>query len=59
MKSISKYVYIDKLDDTVKEYNNKCHTSIKMKPVDIKDKTYIDFKKESNDKNLKFKVGIM
>ena len=57
MTSISKNVYIDKLDDTVKKYNNTYHTSIKMKPVDVKDNTYIDFKKESNDKNPKFKVG--
>ena len=54
MTSISKNVYIDKLDDIVKRYN---HTSIKMKPVDVKDNTYIDFKKEANDKNPKFKVG--
>ena len=27
---------------------------IKMKPVDIKDNTYLDFKKEVNDKNPKF-----
>ena len=33
------------------------HTSIKMKPVDVKDNTYIDFKKEVNDKDPKFKVG--
>ena len=45
MTAISKNVYIDKLDDIVKEYNNKYHTSIKMKPVDVKDNTYIDFKK--------------
>ena len=50
-------MYIDKLDDIVKEYNNKYHTSIKMKPVDVKDNTYIDFKKEINDKDPKFKVG--
>ena len=31
--------------------------SIKMKPVDVKDNTYIDFKKESNDKDPKFKIG--
>ena len=41
--SISKYVYIDKLDDIVKKYNNTYHTSIKMKPVDVKNNTYIDF----------------
>ena len=28
-----------------------------MKPVDVIDNTYIDFKKEVNDKDPKFKVG--
>ena len=45
MTSISKNVYINKLDDIVKEYNNKYHTSIKMKPIDVKDNTYINLKK--------------
>ena len=40
--SISKNVYIDKLNDIVKEYNNTYHRTIKMKPVDVKDNTYID-----------------
>ena len=57
MTSISKNVYTDKLNDFVKKYNNTYHTSIKIKPVDVKDNTYIDFKKEVNDKNPKFKVG--
>ena len=57
MTSISKNVYSDKLDDIVNECNNTYHKSIKMKPVDVKDNTYIDFKKESNDRNPKFKVG--
>ena len=35
MTAISENVYIDKLDDIVKDYNNKYHTSIKMKPVDV------------------------
>ena len=56
MASISKNVYIDKLDDIVKKYNNTYHRSIKMKPVDVKDNTYIGFKKEVIDKNHKFKV---
>ena len=56
--SISKKVYIDKLDDIVKEYNNKYQTSIKMKPVDVTDHTYIGFKKERfSNKDPKFKVG--
>ena len=46
MTSISKNVYIDKLDDIVHKYNNKKHRTIKMKPIDVKDNTYIDFGKE-------------
>ena len=57
MTSISKNVYIDKLDDIVNKYNNTYHRTIKMKPVDVKDNTYIDFEKEVNDKDPKFKVG--
>ena len=48
---------MDKLDDIVKEHNNKYHTSIKMKPVDGKDTTYINFKKEVINKDPKFKDG--
>ena len=57
MTSVSKNVYIDKLDNIVGEYNNTYHRKIKMKPVDVKDNTYIDFEKEVNDKDSKFKVG--
>ena len=53
----SKNVYIDKLDDIVDEYYNTYHRTIKMKPVDVKDNAYIDFKKEVNDKDPKFKFG--
>ena len=57
MTSISKNVYIDKLDDIVDEYNNTYHTTIKMKPIDVKDNTYINTSKEINNKDSKFKVG--
>ena len=57
MTAISKNVYIDKLDDIVNEYNNTYHRTIKMKPIDVKDNTYVDSKKEVNDKDPKFKVG--
>ena len=57
MTAISKNVYIDKLDDIVREYNNTYHRTIKMKPADVKDSTYIDNEKEVNDKDPKFKVG--
>ena len=35
MNSVSKNVYIDKLDDIVGEYNNTYHRTIKMKSVDV------------------------
>ena len=56
MASIWKNIYIDKLDD-ISEYNNPYHRTIKMKPVNVKYNTYIDFKKEVNDKDPRFKVG--
>ena len=56
MTSVSKNVYIDKLDDIVSDYNNTYHRTIEMKPVDVKDNRYIDFKKEVNDRDPKFKV---
>ena len=34
MTSISKNVYIDKLDNIVNKYNYTYHNTIKMKPVD-------------------------
>ena len=56
MTSISKNVYIDKLDDIVNEYNDKYHRTIKMKPIDVKDNTHININIEVNDKKPKFKV---
>ena len=57
MTSTLKNVYIDKLDDIVNKYNHAYHRTIKMKPVDVKDDTYINIGKEVNDKYRKFKVG--
>ena len=50
-------MYINKLDDIVNEYNNTYHTTIKMKPIDVKDNTYIYTSKKINYKYPKFKVG--
>ena len=55
--AISKNVYFDVLDDIVNKYNNTVHGTINLKPVDVKDNTYVDSKKEVNDKDPKFKVG--
>ena len=54
MTTVSKIVYMDKLDDTVGDDTvgeNTYHRAIKMRPVDVKDNTYFDFKKEVNDKD--------
>ena len=57
MVSISKNVYVDKLDNMVYKYNNINHRTIKMKPVDLNSSTYIDFNKENNKESPKLKVG--
>ena len=50
-------MYIDKLYDIANNYNNTYYEKIKMKPFDVEDNTYIDFSKESNNKDHKFQVG--
>ena len=57
MASISRNLCINKLDHIVNEYNNTYHRTIKMKPVDVKDNTYFNYKKKVNDKDPKFKIG--
>ena len=51
-----KNVYFDVLDDLVNKYNNTKHSTIKMKPKDIRDnkRVYID---EHNEKDSRCKVG--
>ena len=56
MTSISKNVYFDKFDYIVNKHNNTYHSTIKMKPADVKSSTYIDSSKEINNKNPKFKI---
>ena len=55
MTSVSKNVYIEKLDDIVNKYNNTYNT-IKQEPADVKSNTYIDSSKEINNKDPKFKI---
>ena len=57
MTSISRNKCIDKLDDVVNKYNNTYPSTIKMKPVDVKSRTYIDFDKKNNKEDPKLKVG--
>ena len=57
MASISKIVYIDKLDDIVNECNNTYYRTIKMKPIIVKDSPYNNIDKEVNNKKPKFKAA--
>ena len=51
-------MYIDKSDNIVDEYNSTNPRTIKLKPIEVKDNTYIDYIKEvNNDQDSKFKVG--
>ena len=56
MTATGKNVYYDVLDDIVNKYNNTKHSTIKMKPTDVKNNkgVYID---EHNAKDSRFKVG--
>ena len=53
MTLISTNGYIAKLDNIVNKYNNTYHRKIKLKPVDVKDNTYINFSKKVNEVKLK------
>ena len=57
MTTISKNVYIDKLNDIVDKYNNTVHKTIKIKRIDVTDDSYVECNEESNKKDPKFKVG--
>ena len=52
----SKNVYIDKLDEVVNDWNNAYHSTIKMKPTNVKSSTYINFNVEI-DKDLNLKLA--
>ena len=57
MTSVSKNMYIDKIDDVVNKYNNTYHSTIKTKPVDVRSSTYIDFGTKTDKKKDRFEVG--
>ena len=59
MTSISKYVYIDKLDDIINKYNNTYHKTIKMKSVDVKPSMLLTLIKKILRKVLNLNLVIM
>ena len=59
MTTISKTVYIDVLNDIVNKYNNTIHRTIKMKPIDVTNDSYVEYNEESNKKILNLKLMTM
>ena len=57
MIAISKNVYFDVLNDIVDEYNNTYHKTIKMKPADVKNDSFLQCNEEFNEKDPKFKAN--
>ena len=56
MMAVSKNVF-DVLDDTVDEYNDTYHRTIKMKPMVVKSNSFAGYNEEFNDKDSKFEIG--
>ena len=57
MTTIGENVYFNYLDDIVDKYNNTVHSSIKMKPKDVADYSFVEHSEETSEKDPKFKVG--
>ena len=57
MAAISKNVCFDVLDDIVNKYNNTIHRTIKIKPIEVTDDSYVESREDFNKKDPKFKVG--
>ena len=50
-------MYNDKLNDIVNKYNHTYHSTHKMKSIKVKSSIHIVFIKQTNEKELKFKIG--
>ena len=57
MTSISRNVYFNVLDDIINQYNKTYDSSIKLRPIDVKNNYFAKYNEESNEKDPKFKVG--
>ena len=57
MTTFGKNFYFNVLDDIVDKCNNTIHSSMKMKPEDVTDDSFVKYIEETNKKSPKFKVG--
>ena len=56
MAAIQKRLYIHNLSRLAHKYNNTTHSARKMRPVNVKPNTYINFQVDINTKKNKFRV---
>ena len=56
MAAISNDIYFDALDDIVNKYNNTVHRTIKMKPIDVTNYSFVEHNEELKKKDPKFRV---
>ena len=52
MTTFSNNAYIDVLNDIVNKYNNTVHRTIKMKPINVTNDSYVEYNEDSNRRNL-------
>ena len=55
--TVGKKVYFNVLDDIVNKYNYTWHSSIKIKPKDVADDSFVESNEEFNKEDPKFKIG--
>ena len=58
-KAISKNVYFDVLSNIVDKYSNTVHRTIKIKPIDVTNDSYVEYTEDFNKKVLNLKLVTM
>ena len=56
MTANSEKVYFNVLNYIVDKYNNTYHKTIRMKPIDVKSDSFVEYNEESDEKDPKSKV---
>ena len=57
MTANSENVYFNVSNDIIDKYNNRYKKTIKMKPIDVKRGSFVEYNEEYDKKDPKFKVG--
>ena len=50
-------ILINQIIQSINKYNNTFYSTIKLKPIDVKSRTYVKSSKEINSEDPKFKIG--